>query len=37
MSVKVKDNEYDLEAKDEALIVAIKELTHAIRMLNNGR
>ena len=35
---RVRDKDYDLEEKDEALIIAIQELTHAIRMaVTNGR
>ena len=33
MVVKVKEKEYNLEDKDEALILAIQELTTAINLL----
>ena len=33
--IKVKDKEYDLQPKDEALVVAIMELTGEIRRLAN--
>ena len=38
MTVKVGDKEYTLEEKDEALILAIQELTQAINMrrVKNG-
>ena len=38
MVIKVKDKEFNLEDKDEALILAIQELTDAIERarLSNG-
>ena len=30
--VKIKEEEFDLEEKDAALILALQDLTHAIRM-----
>ena len=36
--VKIKDKEFDLEERDEALILAIQELTRVINYGNkNGR
>lgn len=35
--IKVKDKEFNLEEKDEALILAIQELTSQIKRLANKR